>query len=109
MSPFLFAQVGLGVNLEVVGIAAILFSLSLGACVMGSLGLGSLISRPPRAVEAIVVGSLGLVSWCGEVAAAYFFGVMGRSVWGDLWLFACGIISLTPVLIGARMLRQRGG
>jgi hypothetical protein len=106
MRALLFAQVGLGSGIAALGALAIIFSLAFGACVFGSLGLISVFSRPPRAIEGVVVGGLGVASWCGQMAAALAFGL----AWNGMTLLvciACGAVAILPVVIGWRMVSSR--
>lgn len=108
MRPDLFAQVGLGLNIGGIVALAIVFSLGVVAFVMGSLGFVSVFSRPPRAVQGIVGGAIGLAMWCAQIAAAYSIGFRWSSSVTGMILIACGAVSIVPICIGLAILRRRG-
>lgn len=109
MLPIVFAQVGLGSVIEGIVALAMVFGLAGVACVMGSLGLVVMFAKPSRAVQGVVAGAIGLVMWCGMFAVAYATGLTLWSSLTGLIVMTCGAVSIIPVLVGTKRLRQRGG
>jgi hypothetical protein len=106
MFHVLFAQVGLSVDAGAIGGLAIVLSFAVGACVFGGLGLISVFSRPPRAVEGLVLGGMGVAMWCGEIAAANELG-LAWNLATILVHLACGVVAILPLFIGGRIISSR--